>query len=145
MMMMIIMKRSGNSAGACGTPAISSMGHSSTAMHDNEKAIQAALRATALDPNDADSEVLAAGLFLRVGDSAKAKPYALRAVQLWPQVAATHMVLAKVYLAEDNPNSAITELKQAIAGDTDESSKTGLTGKWQLRQLCPCCFPIGVR
>ncbi len=103
-------------------PAWAGLAAAYSASGDNDKAIEAAVRATELDPSDADADVLMAGLFLRAGDSGKAKPYALRAVQLWPGVAAAHLVLAKVYLAEGNSNLAIAELKQATAGDTDGSA-----------------------
>jgi tetratricopeptide (TPR) repeat protein len=103
-------------------PAWAGLAAAYSASGANDEAIKAALRAIALDPDDADSELLAAGLFLHAGDSLKAKPHAQRAVQLRPAFAAAHLVLAKVFIAERNPTAALPELKQAAAADTDGSA-----------------------
>lgn len=112
-------------------PAWAGLAAAYSASGSATKAIQPALRAIALDPSDADSEMLAGGLYLRAGDYIKAKPHILRAMQLRPSLSAAHLDLAKIYIARHNLAAAVPELQQAAKGDANAYYLLGVT----LREL----------
>ncbi len=93
-----------------------------SAAGDDENALEAAKRALALDSDDANTNVTIAATLLRQGDSTKAKPYALRALELQPGLASAHVVAGKIYLAERQPGKALPELQVAAKDDTDGST-----------------------
>ncbi len=100
-------------------PAWAGLAAAYSAAGDDQNALKAAERALQLDAADADTNALVAGTFLRLGDYEKAKPYALRALQLAPTLSSGHVVLAKIYLAEQKPEQALPELETAVKDDTD--------------------------
>jgi tetratricopeptide (TPR) repeat protein len=100
-------------------PAWAGLAAAYSASGDDQKALQAALRAVALDPKDADTSALIGGTYLRMGDHAKAEPYAVRALQLQPGLSSAQVVLAKIYLAQRQPRKALPELQSAAKDDTD--------------------------
>ena len=93
-----------------------------SASGDNEKALTAAFRALALDPNDAETNAVIAGALVRQGEYDKAKPYATRALELQPDLASAHVVRAKIYLAQQQPAKALPDLEAAVKDDIDGST-----------------------
>lgn len=90
-----------------------------SASGDDRDALQAASRALALDPKDSGTTALVAGTYLRLSDYGKAETYALRALRLEPDLSSAHVVLAKIYLAHQQPRKALPELQAAAKDDTD--------------------------
>lgn len=101
------------------SPAWDGLAAAYSASGDDGSALQAASRAVDLDANNADADSLIAGICLRMGDYAKAEPYAVRALQLQPDLASAHTVLAKIYLAKQQPERALPELQSAAKEDRD--------------------------
>jgi tetratricopeptide (TPR) repeat protein len=103
-------------------PAWAGLAVAYSAAGKDEQSLQAASRALALDANDAGTNALIAGTYLRQGDYTRAKPYALRALELQPALSSGHVVLAKIYLKEHQPEKALPELRAAVKDDTDGST-----------------------
>lgn len=93
-----------------------------SASGNDDSALQAAERALTLDSNDADTNALIAGTYIRKGDYAKAEPYALRALRIEPGLSSAQIVLAKVYLNRKQPEQALPELESAVKDDSDGST-----------------------
>jgi predicted Zn-dependent protease len=72
-------------------------------------------------PKDAEANGVMADILQHKGDNAGAKKYAQAALAANPALIETRVVLARVYLAEQEPKMAIVELKKVSAADTDGS------------------------
>ncbi len=100
-------------------PAWSGLAAALSASGDDSGAMQAVTRALAISPNDPAANVLAAAIFLRQSDFAKAEPYALRALRAQPDLSSARVILAKIYLARNDPAKALPQLEHAAKDDTD--------------------------
>ena len=103
-------------------PAWAGLATSYSASGDEENALKAAMQALALDVNDADTNALVADIYLHQGNYAQAKPYAVRALDIQPTFSSARVVLAKIELAQHQPQKALLELEAAIKDDTDGST-----------------------
>ncbi len=72
-------------------------------------------------PKDAEANGIMADILQRQGDNGRARVYALTALAGNPALIETHVVLARIYLAEQQPRLAIAELHEVIAADPDGS------------------------
>jgi tetratricopeptide (TPR) repeat protein len=90
-----------------------------SASGNDPSALNASARALALEPDDPDTDALAAGIYARLGDYPKAESFAIRALQLRPGFSSAQVVLAKMYLAQQEPQKALPELQSAVKDDTD--------------------------
>jgi tetratricopeptide (TPR) repeat protein len=90
-----------------------------SASGDDESALQSATRALELDPNDADTDTLLAAIYVRIGDLSKAEPFTRKALLLRPDLSSGHLVLAKIHLANHQPQKALPELQAAAMDDVD--------------------------
>ncbi|MDQ2712285.1 MAG: tetratricopeptide repeat protein [Acidobacteriota bacterium] len=72
-------------------------------------------------PKDPEANGIMADILQRQGDNSRARDYALIALAGNPDLIETHIVLARVYLAEQQPQLAIAELHKVIAADPDGS------------------------
>jgi tetratricopeptide (TPR) repeat protein len=100
-------------------PAWTGLATAYSAAGDDDNALKAGKRALDLDPRDADTYAVIAATLLRQSDAAAAQPYALRALQIKPDLASAHIVLGKIYLSQHLPQKALPELESAVAQDTD--------------------------
>ncbi len=85
----------------------------------DNKALAAGKRALELDPADADTYAVVGATLLRQGNVSGARPYALHALQIQPDLASANIVLAKILLSEHQPEKALPELESAAKQDTD--------------------------
>jgi tetratricopeptide (TPR) repeat protein len=90
-----------------------------SASGNDPNALKASARALALEPNDPDTNALAAGIYSRLGNYPKAESFAVRALKLRPGFSSAQVVLAKMYLAQHQPQKALPELQSAVKDDTD--------------------------
>ena len=72
-------------------------------------------------PNDAESNGMLADILEHNGDYAGAQHYAEIALTSNPHLIETRVVLARVYIAKQQPKLAIAELRQVISADPDGS------------------------
>lgn len=72
-------------------------------------------------PKDPEANGILADILQHNGDNAAAKQHALIALNGNPDLIETHVVLARVYLAGGQPQSAVAELNKVIAADPDGS------------------------
>jgi Tfp pilus assembly protein PilF len=72
-------------------------------------------------PKDPEANGMMADIQQHNGDNAAAKKYADIALAGNPNLIETHIVLARVYLLEKQPQSAIGELEKALPADPDGS------------------------
>ncbi|MDQ2844304.1 MAG: tetratricopeptide repeat protein [Acidobacteriota bacterium] len=99
-------------------PAWGGLAASYCASGDDKAGLNAANRALALDSNDADTNTLIGAIYLRQGEYAQATSFAKRALQTQPGLSSARLILAKTYLAEHEPQKALTELQDAVKDDT---------------------------
>lgn len=90
-----------------------------SASGDDESALKSALHALELDRNDADTDTLIAAICTRMGDLPKAEPFTRHALSLKPDLSSAHLVLTKIYLADQQLQKALPELQAAAADDVD--------------------------
>lgn len=76
-----------------------------------------------LSQNSADAEAngIMADIAEHQGQNASAKKYAQAALSRNPDLIQTRVVLARIYLAENQPRLAVTELKKVASADIDGS------------------------
>jgi predicted Zn-dependent protease len=70
-------------------------------------------------PNDPEINAMMADLLDHNGDVANAEKHARIALAANPGLIQTHVVLARIYLARQQPKLAITELRKVISADPD--------------------------
>jgi tetratricopeptide (TPR) repeat protein len=72
-------------------------------------------------PNDAESNAMMADILEHSGDVNKAEDYAKVALKGKPDLIQPRVVLARIYLAKQQPKLAVDELQQVIGADPDGS------------------------
>ncbi len=72
-------------------------------------------------PNDAEANGMMADIVEHGGDYARAQRYAETALRGNPDLIQTRVVLARIYLAKQEPKLAVSELRKVIAADPDGS------------------------
>ena len=80
------------------------------------------LRTLELSPRDPDANGIMADLLVRKGDYAAARRYAEIALSGNPDLGHVHLVMGKIFLSENRPDLAISELKAAAKSDATGSS-----------------------
>jgi tetratricopeptide (TPR) repeat protein len=72
-------------------------------------------------PNDPEANAMMADIVEHSGDHAAAQRYAETALRGNPELIQTRVVLARIYLAKQEPKLAVSELRKVIAADPDGS------------------------
>jgi Tfp pilus assembly protein PilF len=88
---------------------------------ETERVTEPLNRALALAPDDPEANGILADLQVRSGDLAGARKAAELALRGNPDLAHVRAVMAKIHLAEDHPDLAVTELRR-IAGQDETGS-----------------------
>ncbi len=102
--------------------AWSGLAAAQSASGDDESALKSAAHARELDGNDPHTNTLIAAIYMRMGDMAKAEPFAREALRQRPDLSSAHLVLGKVYLSRRQPQEALAEIEAAVRDDVDGST-----------------------
>ncbi len=89
--------------------------------HQFDQALPWLKRLLVKSPTDAEANAMMADILEHSGEYDNAEQYAEKALSGNPNLIQTRVVLARIYLAKQQPTLAVSELKKVIAADPDGS------------------------
>jgi tetratricopeptide (TPR) repeat protein len=89
--------------------------------HQFDQALPLLKRVLVKSPNDPEANAMMADIVEHSGDYGTAQHYAETALRGNPDLIQTRVVLARIYLAKQEPKLAVSELRKVIAADPDGS------------------------